>query len=294
MKSSYLSFQNVSKHFDSIKALDGISLKIPTNSIFGLLGPNGSGKSTLMRILAGLIKSWDGSINVKDKSYNSESRWQLKNFGFLIEAPSFYEYLSAYDNLKIFSRLTNSRANSIDNVLRTVNLFDRKKDKVKTYSYGMKQRLGLAQSLLHDPDILILDEPNNGLDPAGVREMSRIINELQRNGKTICVSTHILSEVDTLCTHAAILKKGKQIASVELDNEYHNYNTYLLHVEEEKTIIEKFKENDDFEVKKIDNNSIILSTSLDNALNTLRKMNLNECGLKHVTKQSNLVRYFNA
>ena len=275
-------------------ALDDISLEIPTNSIFGLLGPNGSGKSTLMRILAGLIKSWDGSIHIKDKSYNSESRWQLKNFGFLIEAPSFYEYLSAYDNLKIFSRLTNSRADSIDNVLRTVNLFDRKKDKVKTYSYGMKQRLGLAQSLLHDPDILILDEPNNGLDPAGVREMSKIINKLQRNGKTICVSTHILSEVDTLCTHAAILKKGKQIASVELDDEYHNYNTYLLHVEEEKTIIEKFKGNNDFELEKIDKNSIILRTSLDNALNTLRKMNLNESGLKHITKQSNLVRYFNA
>ena len=275
-------------------ALDDISLEIPTNSIFGLLGPNGSGKSTLMRILAGLIKSWDGSIHIKDKSYNSESRWQLKNFGFLIEAPSFYEYLSAYDNLKIFSRLTNSRADSIDNVLRTVNLFDRKKDKVKTYSYGMKQRLGLAQSLLHDPDFLILDEPNNGLDPAGVREMSKIINKLQRNGKTICVSTHILSEVDALCTHAAILKKGKQIASVELDDEYHNYNTYLLHVEEEKTIIEKFKGNNDFELEKIDKNSIILRTSLDNALNTLRKMNLNESGLKHITKQSNLVRYFNA
>jgi len=294
VSSSSFSFQNVSKRFDSNMALDDISLKIPTNSIFGLLGPNGSGKSTLMRILAGLIKSWDGSIHIKDKSYNSESRWQLKNFGFLIEAPSFYEYLSAYDNLKIFSRLTNSRADSIDNVLRTVNLFDRKKDKVKTYSYGMKQRLGLAQSLLHDPDFLILDEPNNGLDPAGVREMSRIINKLQRNGKTICVSTHILSEVDTLCTHAAILKKGKQIASVELDDEYHNYNTYLLHVEDEKTIIEKYKGNDDFEVEKIDKNSIILRTSLDNALNTLREMNLNEAGLKHITKQSNLVRYFNA
>ena len=294
MRSSSFSFQNVSKRFDSIMALDDISLEIPTNSVFGLLGPNGSGKSTLMRILAGLIKSWDGSIHIKDKSYNSESRWQLKNFGFLIEAPSFYEYLSAYDNLKIFSRLTNSRADSIDNVLRTVNLFDRKKDKVKTYSYGMKQRLGLAQSLLHDPDFLILDEPNNGLDPTGVREMSRIINKLQRNGKTICVSTHILSEVDTLCTHAAILKKGKQIASVELDDKYHNYNTYLLHVEEEKTIIEKFKGNNDFELEKIDKNSIILRTSLDNALNTLRKMNLNESGLKHITKQSNLVRYFNA
>lgn len=294
MRSSSFSFQNVSKRFDSIMALDDISLEIPTNSIFGLLGPNGSGKSTLMRILAGLIKSWDGSIHIKDKSYNSESRWHLKNFGFLIEAPSFYEYLSAYDNLKIFSRLTNSRADSIDNVLRTVNLFDRKKDKVKTYSYGMKQRLGLAQSLLHDPDFLILDEPNNGLDPAGVREMSRIINKLQRNGKTICVSTHILSEVDTLCTHAAILNKGKQIATVELDDKYHNYNTYLLHVEEEKTIIEKFKGNNDFELEKIDKNSIILRTSLDNALNTLRKMNLNESGLKHITKQSNLVRYFNA
>ena len=294
MKSSSFSFQNVSKSFDSIKALDGISLEIPTNSIFGLLGPNGSGKSTLMRILAGLIKSWDGSINIKDKTYNSDSRWHLKDFGFLIEAPSFYEYLSAYDNLKIFSRLTESSARSIDDVLHTVNLFERKKDKVKTYSYGMKQRLGLAQSLLHDPDILILDEPNNGLDPAGVREMSKIINKLQRNGKTICVSTHILSEVDTLCTHAAILKKGKQIASVELDDKYHNYNTYLLHVEEEKTIIEKFKGNNDFELEKIDKNSIILRTSLDNALNTLRKMNLNESGLKHITKQSNLVRYFNA
>ena len=294
MRSSSFSFQNVSKRFDSIKALDGISLEIPTNSIFGLLGPNGSGKSTLMRILAGLIKSWDGSINIKDKTYNSESRWHLKDFGFLIEAPSFYEYLSAYDNLKIFSRLTDSSAKSIDDVLHTVNLFERKKDKVKTYSYGMKQRLGLAQSLLHDPDILILDEPNNGLDPAGVREMSKIINKLQRNGKTICVSTHILSEVDTLCTHAAILKKGKQIASVELDDEYHNYNTYLLHVEDDKTIIEKFKGNDDFEVEKIDKNSVNLRTSLDNALNTIRKMNLNESGLKHITKQSNLVRYFNA
>ena len=294
MRSSSFSFQNVSKRFDNIKALDEISLEIPKNSIFGLLGPNGSGKSTLMRILAGLIKSWDGTIHIKDKTYNSESRWQLKNFGFLIEAPSFYEYLSAYDNLKIFSRLTNSSTSSIDNVLHTVNLFERKADKVKTYSYGMKQRLGLAQSLLHDPDILILDEPNNGLDPAGVREMNKIINKLQRNGKTICVSTHILSEVDTLCTHAAILKKGKQIASVELDDEYHDYNTYLLHVEEVKNIIEKFKGNDDFEIEKIDKNSLILRTSLDNALNTLRKMNLNESGLKHITKQSNLVRYFNA
>ena len=275
-------------------ALDDISLEIPTNSVFGLLGPNGSGKSTLMRILAGLIKSWDGSIHIKDKSYNSESRWQLKNFGFLIESPSFYEYLSAYDNLKIFSRLTDSRADSIIDVLRTVNLFDRRKDRVKTYSYGMKQRLGLAQSLLHDPDILILDEPNNGLDPSGVREMSRIINKLQRNGKTICVSTHILSEVDTLCTHAAILKKGKQKAIVELNDEYHNYNTYLLNVEEENTIIEKLKRNDDFELKKIDKNSVILRTKLDNALNTLREMNLNEAGLKHITKQSNLIRYFNA
>ena len=294
MISSSFGFQNVSKRFDTINALDGISLEIPTNSIFGLLGPNGSGKSTLMRILAGLIRSWDGSINIKDKSYNSETRWQLKNFGFLIEAPSFYEYLSAYDNLKIFSRLTDSSPLSIDNVLQTVNLLERKKDKVKTYSYGMKQRLGLAQSLLHDPDILILDEPNNGLDPAGVREMSKIINKLQRNGKTICVSTHILSEVDTLCTHAAILKKGKHVANVELNDEYHKYNTYLLHVEDGKTMMEKFKGNDDFEIEKIDNNSVILRSSLDNALNIIRQMNLNESGLKHITKQSNLVRYFNA
>ena len=200
--------------FDSKPLFENISVKFGEGRRYGLIGANGSGKSTLMRILSGLIKTWDGNISISGEDYSSSTQGYINKLGFLIEAPSFYEYLSAIENLKILSRLTNLNNDKIKEALDVVNLTDRAYDKVKTFSYGMKQRLGLAQCLLHDPEMLILDEPNNGLDPSGIREMSKIINNLHKNGKTICVSTHILSEVDTLCTHAAILKKGKHIATV--------------------------------------------------------------------------------
>jgi ABC-2 type transport system ATP-binding protein len=294
MKSSAFGFKEVSKNFQNIKALDGISLDIPVNSIFGLLGPNGSGKSTLMRILAGLIQSWDGTLNVGGKLRTSGNNEHLKDFGFLIEAPSFYEYLSAFDNLKILSRLMNINTESINEVLETVNLTDRANDKVKTYSYGMKQRLGLAQCLLHDPQILILDEPNNGLDPSGIREMSRIIHGLHKNGKTICISTHILSEVDSLCTHAAILQKGKKIATLELDEKYHSYTTYLIQSDNSQKTMDDLKEVPEFQFKTIDERNLILKTKLQNVTNLIKDIDPNSSNNKTITKQSNLLEFFNA
>ena len=294
MKSSAFGFKEVSKHFQNIKALDGISLDIPVNSIFGLLGPNGSGKSTLMRILAGLIQSWDGTLNIGGKLRTSGNNEHLKDFGFLIEAPSFYEYLSAFDNLKILSRLMNINTKSINEVLDTVNLAERANDKVKTYSYGMKQRLGLAQCLLHDPQILILDEPNNGLDPSGIREMSRIIHGLHKNGKTICISTHILSEVDSLCTHAAILQKGKKLATLELDEKYHSYTTYLIQSDNSQETMNDLQKVSEFQFKIIDEGNLILKTKLQNATKLVKDTDPKNFTNKKITKQSNLLEFFNA
>jgi ABC-2 type transport system ATP-binding protein len=287
-----LCFQKVSKRFQNIIALDQVSIDVPSNSIFGLLGPNGSGKSTLMRILAGLIKSWDGKISISGENYSSITEGYINKLGFLIEAPSFYEYLSAIENLKILSRLTNLNNIRIKETLEIVNLADRANDKVKTYSYGMKQRLGLAQCLLHNPDMLILDEPNNGLDPSGIREMSKIINNLHEKGKTICVSTHILSEVDTLCTHAAVLKKGKHLATIKLDDDYHLDTTYLLNAENAANCIKILSVYKDFNLKLVDNNSLIIKTRSQDAVKIIRQKISKTEVIHSISKQSNLIEFF--
>ena len=293
MSSSLLSFHKISKSFGNLKALDNISIDIPPGSIFGILGPNGSGKSTLMRILAGLIKSWDGEISLSGKIHSSDSVSNVHEFGFLIEDPSFYEYLTAYQNLEIFSRLTGTTKNKIKSVLDMVNLIDRSNDKVKTYSYGMKQRLGLAQCLLHDPKILILDEPNNGLDPSGIREMSKVINTLHKDEKTICISTHILNEVDSLCTHAAVLKEGKYISTIILDDAYHRTSSYLIQTEDTSICKNVFKSNDNFDLRVLDSENFLFTTSSSDGIGRIRQMISEKMKVIAISKQSNLMKFFN-
>jgi ABC-2 type transport system ATP-binding protein len=210
-KDLILNFEKIKKSFGQIIALDDVSFNVDKNSIHGILGPNGSGKSTLMRILSGLIKSLSGNIFLHDEKIQKNSNEYLKSFGFMIEEPSFYEYLSAEENLKIFCRLLNYNFDVVFESLKRVDLYDWRKTKVKNFSYGMKQRLGIAQAILHDPDILILDEPNNGLDPKGIADMNSLIEGLQEEGKTICISTHILKDVERLCDSVTVLKKGKLI-----------------------------------------------------------------------------------
>jgi ABC-2 type transport system ATP-binding protein len=210
-KDLILNFEKIKKSFGQIIALDDVSFNVDKNSIHGILGPNGSGKSTLMRILSGLIKSWSGNIFLHDEKIQKNSNEYLKSFGFMIEEPSFYEYLSAEENLKIFCRLLNYNFDVVFESLKRVDLYDWRKTKVKNFSYGMKQRLGIAQAILHDPDILILDEPNNGLDPKGIADMNSLVEGLQEEGKTICISTHILKDVERLCDSVTVLKKGKLI-----------------------------------------------------------------------------------
>ena len=293
MSENIVEIKNLSKQFGTISALDKVSIDIPSKSIFGILGPNGSGKSTLMRIVSGLIKKWDGEIQILDEIVKSSNTNYLSHLGFMIESPSFYEYLSAKENLKIFARLTNNTIAHIDYVLEQVNLIDRSNDKVKTYSYGMKQRLGLAQCLLHDPKILILDEPNNGLDPSGIREMSKIINSLHKSGKTICISTHILSEVETLCTNVAILKNGRMTSTVELNNEFFHNNSYIINssnISDCKKILNNIKP---MHIKQVDKNNIFIQSKDKNYPKEVKKI-LSEANIDFIiTKESNLMYYFN-
>ncbi len=289
--SSILTFENVSKNYGKLNALSNIQFEIPENSIFAILGPNGSGKSTLIRILAGLITSWNGNIFYKDNSIHNDKNY-LKNFGFIVEDPSFYQYLSAIKNLQIFFRLTNTPFSRINEVLDLVDLLDRKYDKVSNYSYGMKQRLGIAQALLHDPKILILDEPNNGLDPIGVNQIADIIYKLNHDGKTICISTHSLTEVDRLCSDVAILKEGKLIINKNIKTELKRKFFFRIEISDLSKAIKVIKKIKGVSIISKQSNSIIVSQNAKNISLTENK-NLKKFEyIQSVHTESNLIEHY--
>ena len=287
-----LNINNIEKYFHKLHALKKLSLKIPKQSIYGILGPNGSGKSTLMRIIAGLIKSWDGSIYFKEKKLNYNNPRVLRNFGFMIENPTFYEYLSALDNLKILSNLTGTNLNTIYRVLELVKLKKRMNEKVKNFSYGMKQRLGIAQTILHEPEILILDEPSNGLDPRGIKDMQSIIKRLKNEGKTILISTHILSEVENICTDVSILKKGTLIASIDMNKVKKKNNNYIIktsEVEKTKLILKKQK---DLSILKTTDNSVLITSDKSLNFEFIVRILDNKVLVEAIDKKSNLIDFF--
>lgn len=209
-----LSIENLSKNYGAIKALQNVSFEVPEKTVFGILGPNGSGKTTLLGIVMDVLKASGGTYSWRGEASTAAVR---KKIGTLLETPNFYHYLSAEDNLKIAAKIKGKGEDDIDNVLHTVNLYQRKTSKFNTYSLGMKQRLAIASALLGDPDILVFDEPTNGLDPAGIAEIRELIKELNNNGKTIIMASHILDEVEKVCTHVAIIQKGvlKTVGSVK-------------------------------------------------------------------------------
>ena len=286
-----VSIKELSKNYNDLKALDKISFDIPSKSIFALLGPNGSGKSTLIKVLSKLIKEWDGDIFYNGESIKSNNNY-IKNFGFIIEDPCFYEYLSAKKNLQIFSRLTNTPSERINAVLELVDLVNRANDKVSNFSYGMKQRLGIAQALLHDPEILVLDEPNNGLDPIGVNKMADLIYRLNQEGKTICISTHSLSEVDRLCSDVAILKEGKLLITKNIKKLSKNNEFYRLEVFDISSASNYIKTFSDVKIIAQENNILIISIDSSEPTNIL-PMKLNDhASVKSVHRESNLIQYF--
>jgi ABC-type multidrug transport system ATPase subunit len=232
-----LSISNLTKHFGRIKAVNNLNLEVKAGQVFGMLGPNGSGKTTTLGMLMGVVNPTSGSFSWFGEKPNHHVR---KKIGAVLEHPIFYPYLSGQKNLELNAMIKQCDPGNISNVLELVELAERRDDKYKTYSLGMKQRLAIASALLNDPTVLILDEPTNGLDPMGIAEIRGLIQKIAQQGKTIILASHLLDEVQKVCTHFAVLKKGtlvhigpvddvgKGSETVEVEADVQNLNEVLL------------------------------------------------------------------
>ncbi len=218
--STIIKVSNLSKSFKDIQAVQDLSFTVEKGSVYGFLGQNGAGKSTTIRMLMTLITPTSGSIEMFGQNLNNKPYEILKNIGAVIERPDLYKYLSAYENVKLFSKLSRVNASyaAIMEILHKVGLADRAKSKMKTFSQGMKQRLGIAVALIHNPELIILDEPVNGLDPQGIADIRNLILHLKNDlGKTVLVSSHLLSEMEMIATDLLIINKGKKVVEGKLN-----------------------------------------------------------------------------
>ena len=229
-----LSIKNLAKSYGPVRALNGVSFDVPQGSVFGILGPNGSGKTTLLGIVMDVLKANKGEFLWFGQPGGSPQ--QRKKIGSLLETPNFYSYLSGTDNLKITQAISGrGTKKDIDEVLKKVNLYDRRWSSFKSFSLGMKQRLAIGAALLGNPKVLVLDEPTNGLDPVGISDIRKLIVELKEQGHTIIMASHLLDEVEKVCTHAAILKTGNlittgDVAEIMMDEDIVELSAADIHV----------------------------------------------------------------
>ncbi len=206
--STILKINKLTKRFGKLTAVDQLDLTVEQGQVYGILGPNGSGKTTTLGMILEVVASTSGQFEWFEGMNNVQARQKI---GAILETPCFYSYLTAVENLRIVAHIKKTDDSKIDEILKQVNLFERRNDKFKTYSLGMKQRLSLAAALLSDPPVLMLDEPTNGLDPEGIAEIRQLIKDIAEKGKTIIMASHLLDEVQKVCTHFCILRKGVKL-----------------------------------------------------------------------------------
>lgn len=233
MSNITLSVKGLRKTINNIEIIKNIDFDLREGEVFGFLGPNGSGKTTTIRMIVGLIKPTSGSVEICGYNIQKNFTKAMENLGCIVENPELYPYLSGWENLKLFSGMMKGiKDNRLYEVVELVGLTARIHDKVKTYSLGMKQRLGIAQALLGKPKILILDEPTNGLDPSGIKEMRRLIQYLAENeGLSVFVSSHLLSEIQLMCDRVAIISKGTVLQVGEVKSLLSNQEQVMWRVE---------------------------------------------------------------
>ena len=205
-----LKINDLSKSYGNINAIKNLNLEIETGTVYGILGPNGSGKTTTLGVILDIIRPNSGSYEWFEGNFGVNHRRKL---GAILETPNFYPYLNALENLEIVRRIKAVPKRGFDDLLELVNLSHRKKSKFRSYSLGMKQRLAIAATLIGEPEVLIFDEPTNGLDPQGIAEVRNILTEIAEMGKTVIMASHLLDEVEKICSHVAILKEGKLLAT---------------------------------------------------------------------------------
>ena len=247
MESTILSIKNLHKRYGKIHAVNNVSLEIHKGNVYGILGPNGSGKSTTLGIVLNVVNKTSGEYSWFDGTMQTHEA--LKKVGAIIERPNFYPYMSAKENLELVCKIKNIDYSKINEKLEIVGLIDRKDSKYKTFSLGMKQRLAIASALLNDPEILILDEPTNGLDPQGIHQIRDIIRLIASQGTTILLASHLLDEVEKVCSHVLVLRFGKILYSGTVDGISNQSGFFELHAENNSNLIETLKNHP--EVEKI-------------------------------------------
>ena len=230
-----LEAKNLTKSFGLRKAVNNLNLEIPNGSVFGFLGPNGSGKSTTIRMMTALISPDVGEVFINGESIRKNGSKALSNVGALIERADFHKHLSAKTNLKMLARMDGTDFSNIQKVLDRTGLGSRANDKVKTYSQGMKQRLGIAQALMGNPKLLILDEPTNGLDPEGMKEIRDLVGELSSEGITVFISSHLLDEVQKICSHVAMISLGELIIAGKMEDLLRNSEMLMTEIHVDQT-----------------------------------------------------------
>ncbi|WP_040279842.1 ABC transporter ATP-binding protein [Psychroserpens damuponensis] len=234
-----LTINNLTKKFGYLTAVKDLSFTINKGNVYGILGPNGSGKSTTLGIVLNVVNKTEGNFHWFDGSISTHNA--LKKVGAIIERPNFYPYMTAEQNLKLVCRIKGVNLSKINEKLEIVGLLDRKDHKFKTYSLGMKQRLAIASALLNDPEILILDEPTNGLDPQGIHQIRKIIKDIASTGTTILLASHLLDEVEKVCSHVVVLRKGEKLYAGRVDEMISSHGFFELKAEQHnelKTLLE--------------------------------------------------------
>lgn len=249
--STVLTIQNIKKNYGPIQALKGIELNVPKSSVYGILGPNGSGKTTLLGILLDVLKTDQGEYQWNEFNTAQQARQQI---GSLLETPNFYHYMTAEDNLNIAAQIKQRGFDDVDRVLKQVNLYERRHSKFSTFSLGMKQRLAIASALLGKPSILVLDEPTNGLDPVGIAEIRELIIQLSHEGMTIIIASHMLDEIEKVCTHVAILKLGNLIIEGSVGEVLNDEDTIEINASNREKLIDVLKKFDGIKSMKLEKN----------------------------------------
>lgn len=239
-----LSIRNLDKKYGRVHAVNNLSFDIQKGTVYGILGPNGSGKSTTLGIILNVVNKTSGDFQWFSGKLSTHEA--LKRVGAIIERPNFYPYMTAVENLTLVCKIKGIDTSNIEKKLEIVNLTERKDSKFKTFSLGMKQRLAIASALLNDPEILILDEPTNGLDPQGIHEIRQIIREIAKNGTTILLASHLLDEVEKVCSHVVVIRKGVKLYSGRVDEMTASNGFFELMSDKEEELLALLKENSDF------------------------------------------------
>lgn len=239
-----LTISNLTKKYGPITAVDDLSFTIDKGNVYGILGPNGSGKSTTLGIVLNVVNKTKGEFHWFDGSGTTHEA--LKKVGAIIERPNFYPYMTAFQNLKLVCKIKDVPPQKIEEKLDIVGLLDRKNSKFRTFSLGMKQRLAIASALLNDPEILILDEPTNGLDPQGIHQIREIIKKIASQGTTILLASHLLDEVEKVCSHVVILRKGRSLYTGSVDGMNASHGFFILQSNDMEALREVLEQNSEF------------------------------------------------